>query len=125
MQNDNEPNKQPPKKRGRPTGKTRAKGFYDGALTGQEKSWLAEALELDDEQKANLDGEIAAARVVVKRLLMDEEGGLKAAQATLIVAKLQETKHRLEGKQAENLLEAVNTVLEELGFGANPTSTQL
>lgn len=91
--------------------------FYRASLTAEERGWLAEAIALGEEERNSLDAELAAARVVLKRLLGMEGSETKAVAAAVSIGRLQEMRRRLEGKQARGLMEAVDRVLTELGLG--------
>jgi hypothetical protein len=95
----------------------RAGRFYRSSLTSEERGWLDEAIALAEDERNGLDAELAAARVLLKRLLGMEGSETKAVAAALSIGRLQEIRRRLEGKQAKGLMQAVDIVLAELGLG--------
>lgn len=91
--------------------------FYRSVLTAEEREWLDDAITLADAERNGLDAELAAARVILKRLLGMEGNEAKAVSAALSIGRLQEIRRRLGGKQANSLVAAVDAVLAELGLG--------
>ena len=91
--------------------------FYRTALTSEERDWLDEAITLSDSERNSLEEELALARVILRRLAGMEGGESKAVSAVLSIARLQEIRRRLEGKQANTLVAAVDAILGELGLG--------
>lgn len=91
--------------------------FYKTGLTLDERGWLDEAIALDEEERNSIEAELAAARVILKRLMGMEGSESKAVMAAVNIARLMDIRRRLEGKQAHGLVEAVDAVLAELGMG--------
>jgi len=91
--------------------------FYRSTLTAEEREWLDEAIALTAGEQNGLEEELAAARVILKRLVGMEGNEAKAVAAALSIGRLQEIRRRLGGKQANGLVAAVDAVLAELGLG--------
>jgi hypothetical protein len=85
--------------------------LYSKFLTDDERMQLARSGEIK-----GIDGEIEASRVLVMRLLA--EGNHEVAiRAIALVARLEAQARRENGGQATGVIEAVTSLLEELGIG--------
>lgn len=91
--------------------------FYKTGLTLDERGWLDEAIALDEAERSSIEAELAAARVILKRLMGMEGSESKAVAAAVSIGRILDIRRRLEGKQAHGLIEAVDAVLSELGLG--------
>ena len=98
-----------PKSRGSGGGKG---NIYERLLTEEEQLWLEEVM---GSGQAGIEQELAAARLVLARLLAREGKEMDASRAALNVAKLEQIRRQLSGKRAEGLVAAVDAVLRELG----------
>ncbi len=91
-------------------------GLYERFFTADEIAALQRAGD-----NPGLEAEIALARVAIMRLLEDEENAGKLidgiAKAVTQIVRAMKMEHVISGSQAEDLLEATNRVLAELGFG--------
>jgi hypothetical protein len=89
---------------------------YERFFTLEERDAVRQAAE-----QPGLQGEIGVARVAIMRLLESEENPAKLidgiAKGLSQIVRAAKIEHVVSGNQAEDLLEATNRVLCELGFG--------
>jgi hypothetical protein len=88
--------------------------LYSKFLTDDERMQFARTGEIK-----GIDAEIQAARVLVMRLLAENDHE-NAIRAIALVARLEAQTRRENGGQATGIIEAVNTILEELNIGGGP-----
>lgn len=96
--------------------KNEKQNFYRDNLAGQERKWLDQADNLPPETRDSIDDEINLARVLLKRLIANSGSEKHAINATHTIARLQQIKHILEGKQSDTLTAALDQILSELGL---------
>jgi hypothetical protein len=100
-----------PKNGGAPAGNHNAAS--PGSRYSQYLSVEEQALVALDPDHPGLDGEIDIARVLVVRALKGNDLVL-LSRAVLIVARLLESKRRLEGDQAAGIVAAITQIINEL-----------
>jgi hypothetical protein len=102
---------------GAPTGNLNAASpgsLYSKFLTDDERSQLARSGEIK-----GIDDEIQAAQVVVMRLLSEGDNET-AIRALALVGRLKAQARRDGGEAATGIIEAVTTIMEELGISGGP-----
>ena len=87
------------------------KGFYAQVLSEAEQVLLPEAMDIE-----GLDEEIALLRVKLSRALEEHPENMPLLlRAVDLLVKAVATKYRLSKKSQENLAEAIDSVLKEIG----------
>ncbi len=109
--------------KGRPRAKKRAapnrgrsRGFYDSALSEAERILLPEAMEVE-----GLEEEIAVLRVKLNSLIAQEpENMALVLRGMAMLTRAVATKYRLSKEAKENLADAIDSVLKEIGGALYP-----
>ena len=103
-------------RRSKGTASSSKKGFYAQALSEAERVLLPEAWEIE-----GLDEEIALLRVKLTRALEEQPDNMPLMlRAVDLLVKAVAAKYRLSKKSREDLADAINEVLKEIGIALLP-----
>ena len=96
--------------------KEKARGFYDSALSETERILLPEAMEME-----GLEEEIALLRVKLNSVVAQQpENMALVLKGIAMLTKAVATKYRLSKEAKENLADAIDSVLKEIGGALYP-----
>ena len=104
-----------------PSKKEKDHGFYDAALSEAERILLPQAMEME-----GLEEEIALLRVKLNSIIAQQpENMALLLKGIAMLTKAVATKYRLSKEAKENLADAIDSVLKEIGGALYPEAFSL